>query len=160
MEGVTVESVVEGILIGVSSGVILSLFFWVMNFVNKRNEKRNQIEYLRNEITKFRELIHQATELNLQLGSRSVNHSQAQVRKAYFEDMRRQMETILENRASHLSADEIMEVRQVFFTDLFPGVELNSSGYDSLFAELSNIKWLDLPEMSSPFEDTDSAGEK
>ena len=96
------------------------------------------MKYLANEMKKFRDLIHQATDLKLQLGPQFVNHSQAQVRKAYFEDMRRQVETILENRASRLSADEIMDVRNVFFTDLFPGVELNSSGYDRLFSELKH----------------------
>ena len=158
MEGLTAESVVQGILIGVSSGAILTLFFGVMSFVNMRRERSDQVKYLANEMKKFRDLIHQATDLKLQLGPQFVNHSQAQVRKAYFEDMRRQVETILENRASRLSADEIMDVRNVFFTDLFPGVELNSSGYDRLFSELSTIKWLDLPELSSSFEDTNSEG--
>ena len=73
-----------------------------------------------------------------------MQYSKDNVRKAYFDDMRRNVESILQERASRLSYDEVQEVRSAFFTDLYPDVILNDSGYNNIFTKLESIKWLKL----------------
>ena len=141
------EKVLEGVVIGVSSGFILGLAFWFLDFVKIRNERRDQMEHLAKTIERFRGLIYSANELEMTLkhGSQQQRISKDEIGKAYFDDMRRQVEGILRGRASRLSFDEIWEVRGVFYTDLFPTVLLNDRGYDQVFRKLESIQWLHLP---------------
>ena len=136
-------NIIEGVVIGVSSGLILSLFFGGKDFVNKRIERQDQIKYLVQLITKYRDLICKAdTEYLPAVGQKA---QKSELRKAYYDDLRRQLEAALQNRTSRLSYDEIKEVRDVFFTDLFPSVVLNDEGYNNIFEGLKSIKWLKLP---------------
>ena len=135
--------IIEGIVIGVSSGIILSLFFGGKNYINKHVERRDQIKFLAQILVKNRDLIFNAKSMRHPLSG--IEAKREEVRKAYFEDMRRQLESVLQNRASRLSYDEIKEVKDIFFTDLFPDVVLNEKGYESIFNNLEAIKWLNLP---------------
>ena len=132
--------IIEGVVIGFSSGVILSLFFGGMGYVNKYIKRRNQIRYFAQLILKYRALIHNAKGTYF---AKEVQRSE--FCKAYYEDMTRQLDSTLTNRSSRLSYDEIKEVRDVFDTDLFPGVVLNDRGYDNIFDGQESIKWLKRP---------------
>ena len=134
--------IIEGVVIGVSSGLILSLFVWVKDFANKRVERREQIKYLAQLIAKYRDLIYNAETVYLPPMNREVQRSE--FCKAYYEDMRRQLEAAFQNRTSRLSYDEIKKVRDAFYTDLFPTVVLNDKAYNNIFEELKSIKWLKL----------------
>lgn len=92
---------------------------------------------------KYRDLILNAQTIYVPSIVRELKREE--ICKAYFEDMREQLESALENRASQLSYDEIKSVKGVFFTDHFPTVILNDEGYDGIFKELESIKWLKLP---------------
>ena len=138
------ESVLQGIVIGVSSGVILGLFFWLTGFASARNEKRAQIEHLASVVAGFRESIYSAGDLDVRLGDEQKHFQRDAVRKAQYDDMRREVEQVLQGRASRLSFDEIREVRLAFYTDHFPGVVLNDAGYESVFRALESIEWLGL----------------
>ena len=141
------EKILEGVGIGVSSGFILGLAFWLLDFVKIRSERRDQMEHLAKTIERFRGLIYCASELDMTLihGSQQRRISKDEMRKAYFDDMRRQVEGILRGRASRLSFDEIWEVRGVFYTDRYPTLLLNDKGYDQIFGKLEAIQSLHPP---------------
>ncbi len=142
------EKVLEGVVIGVSSGVMLGLVFWLTGFTTARIEKRDQIRHLASEIARFRESIYSATDLEVVLGKEKRDFSKDQVRKAHYDDMRRIVEQILQGRASRLSFHEIRGVRDALYPDHFPGVVLNDAGYDKVFHALESIGWLGLPPRS------------
>ena len=98
------EKILDGVGIGVSSGFILGLAFWLLDFVKIRSERRDQMEHLAKTIERFRGLIYCASELDMTLihGSQQRRISKDEMRKAYFDDMRRQVEGILRGRASRL----------------------------------------------------------
>ena len=133
----------EGVVIGVSAGIILSLFFWARDFVKRRIERRDQIRYLASLIANFRELIYSAETIHISAISQTLTRDQ--IRKAHYDDMRRQLDSVLQGRSSCLSFDEINEVKLVFFTDLYPTVRLNDKAYEGIFGKLESIKWLKLP---------------
>ena len=145
------KNILQGVLIGVSSGVvsgvILGFVFWMTDFVDNRNEKRDQIQYLASEIAEYRELIYRATALDgtIEATGKKRQVSKDDIRKAYYDSMRKEVDAILRERASSLTYDEIREVREVFYTDLYPGVVLNDTGYGQIFGRLESIKWLNLP---------------
>ena len=145
------KNILQGVLIGVSSGVIsgviLGFVFWMTDFVENRNEKRDQIQYLASEIAEFRELIYRATKLDGTIEDTGEKRqvSKDEIRKAYYDSMRRQVDSILRERASRLSYGEIREVRRVFYTGFSPDVVWNDTGYDLIFGRLESIKWLNLP---------------
>ena len=138
------EGVVLGIVSGTVTGIILAIFFWATGQFRLNIERRNQIRFLSATIEGFRDKIFSAEDIETTLGDRQVQYSKDNVRKAYFDDMRRNVESILQERASRLSYDEVQEVRSAFFTDLYPDVILNDSGYNNIFTKLESIKWLKL----------------
>lgn len=138
------DKVLEGVVIGVSSGLILAFAFWLMDFLKSCRERKVQIRHLSDEISRFRDLIYQSTELRIERGGTTLDYSKDDVRKAYYDDMRRQVTSILHERASRLSYEEKKAVNDVFITDLFPTVVLNENGYDKIFGELQSLKWLRL----------------
>ena len=140
------EKILQGIFIGVTSGIILSLFFWGRGYLEGHFERRDQIRYLANVITDFRDQIYGAETLEVTLGDQKQTVEKDNLRKVYFDDMRTQVESILQGRASRLSYDEINQVRRVFYTDLYPTLILNEKGYNKIFDEMESIEWLKLPE--------------
>ena len=138
------EKILEGIVIGVTSGIILSLFFWTTGRIENRIERRDQIRYLASVIETSRGLIYSAETIEITLGSKKQRLERDDIRKTYYDDMRRQVDSILQGRASRLSYDEINEVRNVFYTDLYPTVVLNDKGYNNIFGKLESIEWLKL----------------
>ncbi len=138
-------NIFEGLAIGVSSGIILSLCFWIKDLVNTRNERRNQIRYLSELLAKYRQMIYDASDFYAHGLNKTCRKDD--VRKAYYDYMRKKVQSTLDGRSSRLSFDEIEAVRTVFYTDLFPTVTvtLNEKGYDQIFDKLESFKWLKLP---------------
>lgn len=137
-----------GVVSGTITGVILGIFFWVTGNIRLSVERRDQIRFLSSTIEGFRDQILSAEDIQATLGDQQVRYAKDDIRKAYFDDMRRNVESILQERASRISYDEIQDVRSVFFTDLYPGVILNDSGYNSIFTKLEELKWLNLSRRS------------
>ena len=71
----------EGVVIGVSSGIMLSLFFWARDFVKRRIERRDQIRYLASLIANFRELIYSAETIHISAISQTLTRDE--IRKAH-----------------------------------------------------------------------------
>ena len=138
------ESVIGGIISGTIAGLLVALFFGVSNLVTSRIERRDQIHFLSATIERFRDQIFSAEDIQATVDNQRVHYTRDNVRKAYFDDMRRNVESILEGRTSRLSYDEVQAVRDAFFTDLYPDVHLNEEGYDKLFSSLESIRWLRL----------------
>ena len=130
--------ILQGIVIGVCSGLILSLAFWANRRIERLIERRNQIRYLARVIASYRDKIYGAEILEVPMGGTNQQFSRDAVRKAYFDDMRSQVESILQGRASRLSYDEIDEIGGVFqHTDANPTIALNDKGYGKVFGQTS-----------------------
>ena len=132
--------IIDGILIGVGSGVVLSLLSAVVLFVSRWKRRRNQIQYIRSLIFDFRRKILAAEPFR--------DYTRQDVQKAYFDDMKRQLSAALEGRATELSFDEVNAIKTIVvgFADLFPQLILNEEGYNKqIFFKLEAVKWLKLP---------------
>ena len=143
------EGVVSGISSGVITGIILAIFFWGANLVRKIVARRDEVRFLAALIENFRDKIYSAEDINTVLGNQPFHYTRDNVRKAYFDNMRRQIKSVLEGRSASLSYDEVEEVNGVFFSDFYPDVVLNESSYEKVFAELESFKWLKLSPRTS-----------
>ena len=142
-------TLVEGIIIGASAGVVSSVLFgliqWGIREAQRRAEKREQLRHLAGTIERERDMIYSASDLDL------TNHPVGQffkediVRKSHLQGLHQQVERILEGRASRLSFDEVQQVRQAFHVVvLHPEWIPNDKGYDGIFNQLEAIEWLQL----------------
>ena len=133
----------EGVVIGVSAGAILSLGTVGVTTIDRYFERRDQVQYLADLIDTYRSRIYGATDAYIEGPQRHVTREQR--RKLYYDDMRRTVESVLRERSSRLSYDEVTEVRDVTaFSDVFPSVVLNEGAYDRIFGEFDSMEWLGL----------------
>ncbi len=139
------DKIFGGIVIGVSSGIILSLFLWIKDLIVSCNERGEQIRHLSGLWVEYRQMIYDADDLHVPTMGKPFRKNDMQ--KAYFDCMQKDVQSILDGRSSRLSFDEIAAVRAVFlfYTDFFPTVTLNEKGYDQIFDKLESLKWLKLP---------------
>ena len=135
------ETILEGIGIGVSAGLITTLIVGMFGWMKHPAARRNQRKYIAKTISYYRSLIYQANDFEAEVGL----VKEANVQKAFLDAFQREIESIVRGRASSLSYDEVHENRKVLFTDLFPQAILNEANYRDLFGNLANIKWLKLP---------------
>ena len=138
------EPFVEGVGIGISSGLVLSAILALIQWLQSRIERRNQVQVLAGVIRDFRNQIYDAKSVDVTLEQSPKTFTKDALQHAYYGDMQRQVSQILAGRSSRLSFDEIGEVRSAFFTVLYPGVILNEAGYDSVFGKFESIRWLNL----------------
>jgi len=135
-----------GIVIGVSSGLILSLSSWGLSYLQDHNEKQDQIKYLASVIDRDRGLIYDEATIQRIVENAPVETSRENVRKTFYVGMYRELESVFANRASQLSYDEIQEIKKPLVSpDLYPEIALNDAGYDLVFGKLESIEWLNLP---------------
>ena len=139
----------EGVVVGVSAGIITSLIMGLFSWLKYWKEKRNQRIHLVKTISHFRSEVYDAVALE---PSNDIPRppTKRDVQKAHYSEFRRQMESILQGRSSRLSFDEIQSVRDVFFTDRFPleiqaSMHLGDELYNKIFDDLQSLKWLKLP---------------
>ena len=135
--------IVEGIVSGLATGVILGLFFGGRDTLNRYLERRHRISYLASLVKGTREYIYQSTD------SRSVPADKTallfKARTEIYRELRRSVETVLEGRSSVISFSEVNEIRSVFGVwDRTPDYMLNDANCDAVFEGLESIKWLKL----------------
>ena len=136
-------NIVQGVTIGVASGLILVLFVWVWNSYDQHRERQEQIDYLSATIQEHRLSIEEAEGFYHEALDREFNRDE--LRKAYLDSMYRRVLAILDGRASRLTFDEVHELRQVFFAlERHPNWIPNDRGYRGLFNDLEAVEWLDL----------------
>lgn len=137
------EAIVEGVVIGVCSGTILSLFLWIRNKV----ERRNQVRYIAAIISRGLEDLFQAEAI----GDEQTNTEKACVRRTVYNEMRRELGDALMGRASRLSYDEVKEVCAPFSTldqDLRgKKVVLDDKACETLWDGLRTVRWLKLDSL-------------
>ena len=146
-ENMDAQDIIEGAVAGVMSGLVLSLFFWGKAAVGIHLERREQVRYLARLIADFRSRIYSAVAIDHKPTGR--HFTKDDVRKAYYDDLRKQVESALLYRLVRLSYDEAQEVRSAFPPEEYSAVVLNDSGYDSIFRQLEAIRWLRLPPRRS-----------
>ena len=137
------QDIIEGAVAGVMSGLVLSLFFWGKAAVGTHLERREQVRYLARLIADFRSHIYSSVAIDHTAAGRPLTRDA--VRKAYYDDLWRQVDSALRHRLVRLSYDEAQEVRNAFPPKEYSAVVLNDRGYDSLFGQLEAIPWLPLP---------------
>ena len=100
----------EGVVIGVSAGAILSLGTAALETIDSYLERREQVRYLAHLIDDYRSRIYSAADFEF----RQQSATRDQMRKLYYDDMRRTVRSVLRERSSRLSYDEVTDVRSVF----------------------------------------------
>ena len=140
----------EGIVIGVSSGLVLSLALWIVELVKRKYERRDQIRYIAGILARDRDRILGAETLPGPDGSGIKEVPKVQLRLVLYDGMRKELDGVFVGRASRLSFDQIAELKKPFFIldDNFNFKQAflhNDQQCRNLFETLEAIKWLKLP---------------
>ena len=138
------KNIIEGCIIGISSGIVVSLFVWLMRFIDNFRARRKQIKRINDIIVEFRKRIYS---INKPFSFQGTPYSVDEQRKASFDDMTRQLYSAIDSGSPNLSYDEIQEIRTPFvpYTDLYPDVRPNIGAFKEMFKTLEKIQWLKLP---------------
>lgn len=132
--------ILQGIVIGVASGLTLALLAWIQN----RFVRCDQLQYIRALIVKERERIYSSKDI-----SGPPRYTKDEVRHAIYKDMHRQLFSAIDGRASQLTFDEktsltgpcwpidwMIETHQAL-----PPFQL----YTKMFSTWEQLAWLNLP---------------
>ena len=87
----------EGVVIGITSGIILSIIFLVNDFTIKRLEKLDQIKYIRQIIENSRDDIYNAEPLHTAEDDKF--YTTEQMRRASYDRMRRMVGDVLQKKS-------------------------------------------------------------
>ena len=90
------------VLKGAAGGVAASVILGIMGYLLHRGRRRNQTTYIRRLIVDGRRDTYRKTD-------------RPQVSTAYFQGMCDEVKHALERRSSHMSYDQLRELRNVFF---------------------------------------------
>ena len=145
----TTDTLLEGITIGASagliSGLILGSLHWLKSVIQSRTERREQVRHLARTIEQSRDTIYSASDLDLTDHPVGRMFPRDEVRKAQLQWLHQQIQQILLDRASHLSFDEIQQIKQAFnAVELYPNWVPNDKGYEGIFNQLESVGWLRL----------------
>ena len=140
------KNVTPGVFSGVASGLVLALFFGGGNFIHKYRERKDQVQYLSDLIVQFRTRILDTKE-DLFVAEINQTLTRENVRKTYYDDLRRQLESALAGRCSRLTYDEIQQVNATFvwLHKLYPKFVPTEKWYIDTFQKAESINWLRLP---------------
>ena len=139
------ENIYIGTVTGVSSGLILALFFGARTYFANRSTRREQIRHLTRLIESSEARIFGVTE-SVDIPQLNRELSQEEIRKGYFDDLVRQLDAALLGRCSNLTFDEIEEVKSIFIRlhKLYPKFVPNEGWYSDTFQKARTAKWLKL----------------
>ena len=139
-------SILAGAVAGVVAGTILALASWMLQEAQDRAERQDQIQTLAALISDYEYQILTISEGGrFQTGDRVVEVTRDEWRKAKYDYLKRQVDSLLDGRASQLSYDEKQDVRRAFgLSDLYPQAILSDGNYREMFAQLEALEWLDL----------------
>ena len=149
--GVWMETAIgQGVLIGVSSGVILSGSFWIVELIKRNYERRDQIRYIAGKLARDRDRILGTETLPGPDGSGIKEVPKVELRLVLYDRMRRELEGVFVGRASRLSFDHAAEVNKPFLIlddniNFKRAILHDDQQCRDLFKTLEAIKWLKLP---------------
>ena len=144
-----IGSILGGAVAGVIAGAILTVSSWALQETKDSAERQDQIQTLASLISDYEyQMMFISKGGRIQIGAKSVEVTRDEVRKAKYDDLKRQVESLLEGRATQLSYDEKRDIRLAFgLSDLYPEVRFNDFYSREMFAELEALEWLDLQYM-------------
>ena len=131
--------ITEGVVIGVSSGVIVSALLWIKHVIDARWNRRKEIKRLRDIIEDFRNRIYTAEDLVF--GGATMPKDS--VRGSYFDSMEKQLHNALDRGSPNLTYDETQGIRDAI--SLPPEHFVKPTTYDQIFNNLEKLTWLKLP---------------
>jgi len=141
--------VVQGILVGVSSGIVLAILIGGWNAWRVHEERQGQIKFLALLIENYRIMILGTSDVELRVDDSIVMVQRDVVRKAYLDAFHKDVKEVLQGRSSRLSFDEIHQVRLVFLDlEYRPDAVPTDEGYEYLFEQLEALEWLDLTPLN------------
>lgn len=133
----------EGFIIGVFSGVTVSIILWGKQAFDIWRDRRKEIKRLRGIIEYFREEIYSATDMDFQDRFISADVQ----RREKFDDMARQLNNAIDGGSKNLFYEETQKIKDelYLYTDLYPDVIPNLEAYNQIFGNLEGLTWLNLP---------------
>ena len=137
------EKIMEGVIIGVSSGVIVSMLLWAKQLFDIWWNRRKEIKRLRDIIEDFRDQIYNATDSTFR--GRFVSADDQ--RKEQFDNMTRQLNNAIDGGSKNLLYEETQKIKDELhlYTEQHPNVVPNIEAYDQIFGNLKGLTWLELP---------------
>ena len=136
----------EGVVIGVCSGVILTILTAGFGAISRSFERCEQVQYVTDLINYHRDLIYEAADA--QVGQRHI--SRDEWRLFFYKEMTNTLDSVLSERSTRLSYDEVAEVKDALIPDMILESAQYEAMYDGLFERLDSIEWLGLGQTRSP----------
>ena len=142
MDAINSKNVIEGVVIGISSGLVLSAILGIKHIIGIRYNRHRQIRRLRDVIVDFRERIYEMEE---RIRSEGNEHGLEQRQQGLFLSMLGALNSAVENFGSNLSYIERLHIENVVsYRDRdFYSIRL----YNEVFDRLEQKDWLKLPPL-------------
>lgn len=141
-----IAGIIAGTIAGIVAGLVLAGFSEHNDRIDKREKRRDQVKYLSDLIAAFRTQIFDTKE-DVFFPPTNQTLSRDNIRKARFDELRRELESALAERSSRLTYDEIRQVKNVFIGlhKLHPKLVPTAKWYIDTFRKAESINWLKLP---------------
>ena len=143
----TISAIATGVTTGATGGVILAGLFAVQEQLSSASIKEEQVTYLKDFIAAYRDRMCEKAE-SVSVPDGTTISAEA-LRTATYRTMRQQLDEVLKHRTSHLSFDEVDELKGAFArADI--GIQKNVL-FDVdfcafAFEPVTAIEWLNYPD--------------
>ena len=143
------RTIIEGIVIGCSSEVILTIFHHVMNL----RKRYDQVKFIKKIIHEGRCRVLSKETQQRSIGTHAItpNEYGTHLRIVYFEHMCREMKSALDGRTSRMKYEQVHELRSLFFRILDRGNMSTCERISTCFGLLTDpdhFLFLKMPELS------------
>lgn len=136
------DSIVEGLVIGIGSGVTLSAIAGFLGWVRHRSRRRDQVGYFRKLIVEGHARFHQ---------DYSALSNPAAGKTAYFDETYREIQAALSSRSSNMTFDQTHGIKRSFFLYEWFFLQQQKGNIDQLgthtFSELRKLRFLKLDKL-------------
>ena len=143
MDAINSKNVVEGVVIGITSGLVVSAILWVKYVVGVRYHRYMEIRRLRRIILDFRERIYK---IEGRIHKEAKEHDLGYKQMELFLSMLGALDLAVKNYGSNLSYIERLHIENVVksYNDRLP-FSYNIRTYNKAFDRLEQYDWLKLP---------------
>ena len=143
MDAINSKNVIEGVVIGITSGLVVSAILWLKHIVGIRYHRKMEIRRLRRIILDFRGRIY---EIERRVHNEAKEHGLEHKQMGLFLSMLGALNLAVRNYGSNLSYIERLHIENVVksYSDRLQ-LSYNIRTYSEAFDRLEQSDWLKLP---------------
>ena len=145
MDGIHSKNVIEGVVIGITSGLVVSAILGIKHLINARYSRYREIKRLRLIVMDFRQRIYDRQD---RIRNEENKHSLESEQRGLFLSMLGALNLAVKNYGSNLSYIERLHIENVVksYNDRLQ-FNYNIRTYNEALDRLEQYSWLKLPSM-------------